>query len=109
MKDVKADQFKEEDFKEINEYICKRGASSMLAVSVLDDDGELTISGPGNLLGSEKIKRDIAYVIKGIRAKKRLQNDFEPRSSRDDLSPDDFIEDFDFSRNTAAESQINQI
>ena len=36
---------------------------------------------------TDKVKRDIAYVIKGIRAKKRLQNDFEPRTSREH-SPD---------------------
>ena len=39
---------------------------------------------------NEKIKRDIAYVIKGIGCKKRLKNDFGSREVQSDLSPDDF-------------------
>jgi hypothetical protein len=52
-------------------------ATAMLATTFQDFEG---FQDPNNLIQSDKVKRDIAYVIKSVRAKKRLKNDFVPVS-----------------------------
>ena len=60
------------------------------------EDGELAFRCPQNLVQNEMIKRDIAYLIKSLKTKKRIKNDFTARrSSYEDTEPGDFIEEAD--------------
>lgn len=90
LREVKKEQFNAEDFDVINDYIHKRGATLLTSTQ---EDGELCFRDPSNVAQNDIVKRDIAYQIKRIRAKKRLQNDFTSRNTHTDPGPDDFMED----------------
>lgn len=69
LRNVKAEHLNQMDYKAINAYISKRGAT---VLSITNEEGGLGISDQENLLQNQKIKNEIAYLIKGLKSKKRL-------------------------------------
>ena len=88
LRDIKADQFSEKDFESINKFVGTKG--KILTRSSIEEESDLTTpaetSNP-----NEKLKRDVAYLIRNLRQKKRLCNDIDGK--RTDESPEDEYEE----------------
>ena len=90
LKEVRVADFTESDYLAINAYIKQRGSLA------LNSDEDLGVNSGSHLEGDELVRRDIAYFIRRIQAKKHLQNDFViGANDAFDSSPEQPLDDLD--------------